>query len=151
MLRGFLQQMLRDRSGADDVLQQVMLEVWQRRSSFDPARASMASWIMTIARSRGIDQIRRQVPEPLDPAIAASVVDGRAPEEHPADELAEQWRMAHLLAQLPREEAEILRMRFHREMTQTEIAADTGIALGTVKMRMVSALKRLRELIDEEG
>ena len=59
--------------------------------------------------------------------------------------------MAHLLTLLPRDEAEILRMRFHDEMSQSEIAAATGIALGTVKMRMVSALGRLREMIESEG
>ena len=151
MMRGYLRQMLRDSSSSEDVAQQVMLEVWQRRASFDPSRSSLSSWIMMIAKSRAIDLMRRQVPEPHDPAVTATLVDRGASEQDPADELAEQWRMAHLLTLLPRDEAEILRMRFHDEMSQSEIAAATGIALGTVKMRMVSALGRLREMIESEG
>ncbi len=151
MMRGFLGQMLHNSATAEEVTQQVMLEVWQRRASFDPSRSSMSSWVMMIARSRGIDQLRRQVPEPHDPQVTATLVDSAAPQEDPADQLAEQWRMAHLLTLLPRDEAEVLRMRFHREMSQSEIAAETGMALGTVKMRMVSALGRLREMMESEG
>jgi len=150
MLRGYLQQVLRDRATAEEVMQQVMLEVWQRGASFDPSRGSLASWLMTIARSRAIDQLRRNIPEPQDPAVTATLIDRAAPEQAGADELAEQWRMAHLLTQLPREEAQILRMRFHREMSQREIAAELEMALGTVKMRMVSGLSRLREMMEAE-
>ncbi len=151
MLLGYLNQLLRDRAAAEDVTQQVMLEVWQRRASFDPGRSAMSSWVMMIARSRAIDHARRPQPEPHEPHVAASLLDRANPEPDPADELAEQWRMAHLLTLLPREEAEILRMRFHRELSQSEIAQATGIPLGTVKMRMVSALSRLRELIESEA
>jgi RNA polymerase sigma-70 factor, ECF subfamily len=150
LLRGYLQQVLGDRASAEDVLQQVMLEVWQRGKSFDPSRASVSTWVMMIARSRAIDHLRRRVPEPHDPAVTASLVDRVAPQEHIAETLAEQWQMAHLLTQLPREEAQILRMRFHEELSQREIAARTGIPLGTVKTRMVSALARLRVLMERE-
>jgi RNA polymerase sigma-70 factor (ECF subfamily) len=151
MLRSYLRQMLSDDAAAEDVLQQVMLEVWQRGSRFDPSRGSATSWLIAITRSRAIDHMRRRVPEPQDPDTATRLIDRLAPEAHVADELAEQWRMAHLLTQLPREEAHILRLRFHGDMSQTEIAAETGIPLGTVKMRMVSALGRLAELIDGEA
>ena len=67
MMRGYLTQMLHDGATAEEVTQQVMLEVWQRRASFDPSRSSMSSWVMMIARSRAIDQLRRHVPEPHDP------------------------------------------------------------------------------------
>ncbi len=150
MLRGYLRQVLRDGSSAEDVAQQVMLEVWQRRTSFDPARAAISSWVMMIARSRAIDHMRRQVPEPQDPAVAATMLDSSASQADPTETLAEQWRLAHLLSLLPREEATVLRMRFHQEMSQSEIASSTGIPLGTVKMRMVSALARMRTMIEDE-
>jgi len=151
MLLGYLTALLRDGAAAEDVTQQVMLEVWQRRASFDPGRSSMSSWMMMIARSRAIDHARRRRPEPHEPAVTAALADRADAEPDRADELAEQWRMAHLLTLLPRDEAEILRMRFHRDLSQSEIARATGIPLGTVKMRMVSALSRLRELIESEG
>ena len=64
--------------------------------------------------------------------------------------MLERWRVAHLLSRLRADEAELLRMRFYEGLAQTEIAERTGCPLGTVKMRMVAALRRLRDLLDEE-
>jgi RNA polymerase sigma-70 factor (ECF subfamily) len=143
---GYLVNALRDRSAAEDVQQQVFLEVWQRASSYDSQRASLLTWIMTIARSRAIDHLRRRVPEPAGPLATAE-------QEHPAvdetEALVERWRFAGLFERLHPDEAMVLRMRFYDELTQSEIAEHTGIALGTVKMRMVSGLRRLRELLEE--
>jgi RNA polymerase sigma-70 factor (ECF subfamily) len=151
MLRGYLKQLLRDEAAAEDVLQQVMLEVWQRGARFDPSRGSIVSWLLTLARSRALDQLRRQVPEPSDPSVTAAIIDRRSYDGDQLDDLAEQWHMAHLLKQLPRQEAQLLRMRFQLDMSQSEIASETGIPLGTVKMRMVNALERLRVMMDGEA
>lgn len=147
---GFLTAILRDRATAEDVQQQVFLEVWQRAALYDPERASVLTWILTIARSRAIDELRRRVPEPRDPSGAVAVLDS----SHDAarvDELVEQWHLAHLLGRLPAGEADVLRRRFYEEQTQTEIAAATGIPLGTVKARMTSGLQGLRRMLEEEG
>ena len=72
------------------------------------------------------------------------------PSETP-DELLERWRVAGLLRRLPREESQLLRLRFYDGLSQTEIAERTGIPLGTVKMRMVQGLNRLRDMIEQEG
>jgi RNA polymerase sigma-70 factor (ECF subfamily) len=143
---GYLVNTLRDRSAAEDVQQQVFLEVWQRASTYDAQRATLLTWIMTIARSRAIDHLRRRVPEPAGTLATAE-------QGHPAvdeiEALVEQWRFAGLLERLHPDEAMVLRMRFYDELTQSEIAEHTGIALGTVKTRMVSGLRRLRELLEE--
>jgi RNA polymerase sigma-70 factor, ECF subfamily len=146
---GYLINTLRDRGTAEDVHQQVFLEVWQRAPDYDPERASVLTWIMTIARSRAIDELRRRRPEPHDPSGSFEIAEDPDPELSP-DALIERWRVAHLLSQLRPEEAELLRMRFYEGLSQSEIAERTGIALGTVKMRMVAALRRLRDLIEEE-
>ena len=147
---GFLIRTLRDRATAEDVFQQVFLEAWERGPSYDPHRGSPLTWLMTIARSRAIDQLRRRVPEPRDPAGSLAFLEGEADPEEGIDALAEQWRMAYFLGRLPAEQADLLRRRFYGGRSQSEIAAETGIPLGTVKMRMVQALARLRELMDEE-
>jgi RNA polymerase sigma-70 factor, ECF subfamily len=147
---GFLVRALGDRASAEDVFQQVFLEVWQRGPSYDPERAAPLTWIMTIARSRAVDQLRRRVPEPRDPTGTAALLEGQADPAADLDALAEQWRMAGLLGQLPDDEADLLRRRFYGGASQREIAAATGIPLGTVKMRMVQGLARLRDLIDAE-
>jgi len=149
---GFLVKSLGDRGAAEDVQQQVYTQIWQRAESYDPNRGSLLSWLMTIARSRAIDHRRRRVPEPLDPDVAATQLDSRAAaEDERIDRLAEQWRIRELLDRLPEAEAEVLRRRFYGELTQSEIAEREGIPLGTVKTRMFTGLRRLRELIDEEG
>ena len=71
-------------------------------------------------------------------------------DESAVDELLEHWRMAGELALLPAEESELLRRRFYLGQCQTEIAAATGLPLGTVKSRMVSGLRRLREALEVE-
>ena len=63
---GYLVKTLGDRGVAEDVHQQVFLEVWKRSPSYDPERAGLLTWIMQIARSRAIDQMRKRIPDPVD-------------------------------------------------------------------------------------
>lgn len=149
VLFGYLRQVLNDRGAAEDVLQQVLLEAWQGGSRYDARRASVMTWLMTIARSRAIDAMRRRVPEPRDPAVATALLDRHHVEDDHAGAVAEQWQLTYLLSTLAPARAELLRMRFQLGMSQSEIAAQTGIPLGTVKTRMVSALEQLRGLMEE--
>jgi RNA polymerase sigma-70 factor (ECF subfamily) len=149
---GYLVQLLGDRTSAEDVLQQVLLEVWQRGSSYDPDRAGLLTWVLMIARSRAIDELRRRVPEPVDPAGHELYEQPGTGFESETDQLLERWRIASLLARLPREEASLLRLRFYEGLSQSEISEQTGIAVGTVKARMVRGLCQLKDLLEaEEG
>ena len=147
---GYLINLLGDRGTAEDIHQQVFLEVWQRAPAYDPERAGVLTWILTIARSRALDELRRRVPEPHDPSTLTVALAPDDDPEYSPDASLERWRVAHMLSLLSAEEAQLLRLRFYDDLPQTEIAARTGIPLGTVKMRMVSALATLRELLDEE-
>jgi RNA polymerase sigma-70 factor, ECF subfamily len=140
----FLNRFTGDRSAAEDIQQQVFLEVWQKASSFDPGRGSMLTWIMTIARSRALDHSRRRVPEPHDPTTAATMADSSETTATDIEKAIDDWHFSQLIESLPENEAEILRYRFHGELSQSEISERTGVPLGTVKSRMVSALERLR-------
>jgi RNA polymerase sigma-70 factor, ECF subfamily len=145
---GYLTGVLGDRGAAEDAMQMTMVEVWRRGASYDPSRGSLATWVLTIARSRALDQMRRRVPEPFDPGAVTQALDRDA--EDAVDRLLEQWRMAALMSSLPKEESSLLSMRFYDGLSQREIAQRTGIPLGTVKMRMVRALERLRDLIEQD-
>lgn len=146
---GYLVRALGDRGLAEDVQQQVFLEAWQRADQYDLRRAGLLTWLMTITRSRAIDQLRRRVPEPHDPSSPVVVLERDTEAEAVLDQRLEQWRVAGLLERLPEQEAVLLRMRFYDGLSQSEIAQSTGVALGTVKSRMVSALEALREMLED--
>ena len=111
---GLLLRTLGDRALAEDVQQQVFLEVWQRASSYDPARAGLLTWIMMIARSRAVDQLRRRIPEPRDPTGETGVLAAAdVSVEAEVDALADRWHIAALLRRLPEPEADVLRQRFY--------------------------------------
>jgi RNA polymerase sigma-70 factor (ECF subfamily) len=142
---GYLLRVLGDRGTAEDVHQQVFLEVWERGRTYDPARGGPGTWIMTIARSRAIDQLRRRVPEPRDPTAALALMEDPSSE---VDDLFDRWWMAAVLAELPAQEERVLRMRFADGLTQTEIAEALGMPLGTVKSWMGRGLARLRATME---
>jgi RNA polymerase sigma-70 factor (ECF subfamily) len=145
---GVLLRTLRDRDAADDVQQQVFAEVWRRAAQYDPSRAGLLTWILTIARSRAIDHLRRRVPEPVSTEEMVRLSGGG--DDVPETELIlDRWRATALLAVLPDHERELLRLRFYEELSQTEIAERLDLPLGTVKARMVRALRKLRTHIDE--
>ena len=141
---------LRDPAAAEDVRQQVFAEVWERRASYDPARGPVRAWVLMIARSRTIDQLRRRQPVPEEPETFERIVAPTRAEDSP-EAVVDRLGVAELLRQIPAEEAGLLRMRFYDGFSQSEIAARTGIPLGTVKMRMVQALNRMREMLEAEG
>ena len=142
---------IRDRSAVEDVYQQVLLEAWQRGRSFDPARASLRTWLATIARSRAIDHLRRRIPEPHDPTApyaGAREHDRTAPE--PVAQLVDRMTLEQLLQRLTPEEAEVVRLRWQLGLSQRQIAAHVGAPLGTVKSRTATALRRMRTMLEEE-
>lgn len=147
---GYLVRMLGNRATAEDIQQQVFLEVWTRGINYDPQRAGILTWIMQITRSRAIDHLRKRIPEPFDPQVNEAT-NSSVSLEPSTDELHNQWYVAHYLERLPQEESQLLKMRFVEDKSQSEIADETGIALGTVKMRMVQGLKRLREMMEADG
>ncbi|GGL81264.1 sigma-70 family RNA polymerase sigma factor [Wenxinia marina] len=126
---------------AEDVAQDVMAAVWRKAHQFDASRASVATWVFTIARNRRIDLARRKRPEPEDlpwgPDQAPAASDVVALQE-------DMDRLGSALAALPAAQREIIERAYFGELTHTEIAAETGLPLGTIKSRIRLALDRLR-------
>ncbi|MEO6301153.1 MAG: sigma-70 family RNA polymerase sigma factor [Paracoccaceae bacterium] len=132
---------------AEECAQDVMATLWQKAAQYDPARASVATWVFTIARNRRIDMARRdRRPEP-------EVLDwGPLDEPDQADiyQAAEETRvLGAALASLPEKQRLMIQRAFYGDLTHTEIAAETGLPLGTIKSRIRLALDRLRQKLTE--
>jgi RNA polymerase sigma-70 factor (ECF subfamily) len=143
---------VRDRSDAADVLQEVFWEAWQAAASYDAQRGTPEAWILTRARSRAIDRVRSvrrrsaTFVAPLDEAVAAAPGEGRV---DAAEQASDRQRVATALGRLPDAQREVIELAYFGGLTQTEIAERLKQPLGTVKTRIRLGLERLREAIRE--
>ena len=144
-IKGFLIKSGADATMAEECAQDVMTTLWRKADQFDPRRASVATWIFTIARNRRIDMLRRQNrPEPEE------LPWGPEPEPEQADVLAlqqESAQLARALKELPEQQRDLIEKAYFGDLTQSEIANLTGLPLGTIKSRIRLALDRLRHLM----
>lgn len=144
-VKGFLMRRGTDAGDAEELVQEVMLLVWRRAERFDPARASVTTWVFTIARNQRIDRLRRERrPEldPDDPAFQPDPVDGADAAFEAAEDGA---RLRQALVALPPEQADLLKMAYFEDKSHRAIADETRLPLGTVKSRIRLALARLRD------
>ena len=141
-IKGFLMKSGSSDTLAEEVAQDVMATVWQKAGLFDPARASVATWIFTIARNRKIDILRKQRrPEPED------LPWGPSAEPDQEDTIALQQdtvRLRAAIAELPEKQRDLVKQAYFGELSHSEIATETGLPLGTIKSRIRLALERLR-------
>jgi RNA polymerase sigma-70 factor (ECF subfamily) len=128
---------------ADEAAQEVMLAVWRRAGTFDPARAGAATWIFAIARNRRIDMLRRRRPEP-DPEDPLFHPDPEPPGEEAAAMRDRDRAVQAALGDLSPEQREVVRLAFYDGLTHAEIAAMLDAPLGTVKSRLRLAMGRIR-------
>jgi RNA polymerase sigma-70 factor (ECF subfamily) len=141
-VKAFLMKAGADETTAEECAQDVMATLWRKAHMFDATRATVSTWIFTIARNRRIDMLRRERrPEPEDLAWG--------PEEVPeAAELLllqqESTRLKAALAQLPQAQRDLVEKAYFGELSHSEIARQTGLPLGTIKSRLRLALEKLR-------
>jgi RNA polymerase sigma-70 factor (ECF subfamily) len=139
---------VRDTSEAEDVTQEVFAQAWAQAARHDGARGTVAAWLLMMARSRALDRLRRRraalKPGPADDALAE--IPDPAPSVEITTAAAEQARSARAaLATLPAAERVALELAYFEGLTHVEIAARTATPLGTVKTRIRTALRRVRE------
>lgn len=127
---------------AEECAQDVMATLWRKAGQFDPSRASVTTWIFTIARNRRIDVIRRQGrPEPED------LPWGPEPAPEALDLVAfrqEASKLGRALSVLPPKQRILIKHAYYDELSHSQIAAELGLPLGTIKSRLRLALDRLR-------
>jgi RNA polymerase sigma-70 factor (ECF subfamily) len=133
---------LRDPPAAEDVLQEVFMQIWRNPDSFTAARGSLGGWLAIVSRNRSIDVLRRKRPTTnVDDVPLASPYN--LAHEAECNSLMERAR--GVICKLPSEQRKTLEMAFFDGLTHSEIAEMTGDPLGTVKTRIRSGLITLRK------
>jgi len=153
MLHALARRVLIDSSDAEEVLQEAMLQVWNQAERYDSKRSSVSTWLVLITRSRAIDRLRsRRVSERTVQAAERERRHIHTSPEGPSNVFTQERhrRLEKELASLPEEQRQVLEMAFYRGMTQSEIAAETSIPLGTVKTRTLLAVRKLRKALRHE-
>jgi RNA polymerase sigma-70 factor (ECF subfamily) len=151
ILLGLVLRILHSRGEAEDVLQEVFLQVWRRASDFDEGRGRPFTWLVTLARSRAIDRLRS-----LDARGRAAIASRREPTEEVSDAGADTFRaeqgeiVRDALSQLSDEQRTTLLLAYQEGLTQTEIAERLKQPLGTVKTRTRAGLLKMRELLRDK-
>jgi RNA polymerase sigma-70 factor (ECF subfamily) len=135
---------LGDTGSAEDVLQEVFMQLWRNPNAFDASRGSLGPWLAVIARHRAIDSIRKRHPETdladvvisVEPDMAGNAERGRAIE-----------KVRGALASMPAPQRNALEMAYFEGLSHSEIAAKAGEPLGTIKTRIRSGLLSLRKVL----
>jgi RNA polymerase sigma-70 factor (ECF subfamily) len=132
---------LQDAAGAEDVLQDIFLQLWRNPDAFDASRGSLAAWLAVISRHRSIDRLRKRRPETdIEDCVIAGGPDLRDETERKL--VIDKVRV--VLAEMNPDQRKVLELAFFQGLTHTEIAEKTGEPLGTVKTRIRSGLQLLR-------
>jgi RNA polymerase sigma-70 factor (ECF subfamily) len=140
LANGLALRILRDASEAQDVVQEVFVQVWRQAARYDVGRGSPEAWLCTITRTRSLDRLRRRASRREEPSEAAPPPTGV-----PRTEEAIAVRKA--LDSLSGDQRRALELAYYEGLTQTEIAERLGEPLGTIKTRIRTAMIRLRDTL----
>lgn len=143
-------------STAEELMQEIMLTVWRRAESYDPAKAAASTWIFTIARNRRIDYLRgnSRIEVELDDAMLE-----RAIEQHNTNDTLEykttltqeSHKLFSAMENLPPEQQQVMHLSYFRGQSHGDIAQWLGLPVGTVKSRIRLALQNVRTNMDADN
>ncbi|HEY1984058.1 MAG TPA: sigma-70 family RNA polymerase sigma factor [Terracidiphilus sp.] len=133
---------LKDPGNAEDVMQDIFFQLWENPAVFNSSRGSLGAWLLVVARNRAIDSLRRRKPSDSveDVVLAAKTNLASEAESH---SMMDKVRV--VLNGLPSEQQKSLELAYFEGLSHSEIAAQTGDPLGTVKTRIRSALMSVRK------
>ena len=147
-LYGFALNSLGDRGAAEEIVQEVFLRAWRHAGRYDPARAGVRTWLYQITRHAIIDARRRAA---VRPRLATEPPAGEPEGGASLEQAMLGWQVAGALERLSPEHRQMIRLAQFRGLSMREIAAQTGLPVGTVKSRTWYALRSLRLVLEEMG
>jgi RNA polymerase sigma-70 factor (ECF subfamily) len=133
---------LGDTGAAEDVLQEVFMQLWRNPGGFDSSRGNLAAWLAVISRNRAIDAVRKRRP---DTDIADVIVSVEPDLAGDAERARAMEKVRGALGAMPSAQRSALEMAYFEGLTHTEIAAKTSEPLGTIKTRIRAGLLALRK------
>ena len=147
---GLAYRVLRDSALAEDAVQEAFITVWRTAGTYISERGKPRTWLLTLVHRRAVDLVRREqrrrMPGPAEepaPATPAAEDEATVRDRRRAVQAA--------LTQLPTDQRQALELAYYGGLTQTELAQQLGVPLGTVKSRMFAGLRRLGDLLREAG
>lgn len=144
LLQAVAERLLGERGAAEDLVHDVFLEAWRRADGYRPSRGSVRTWLLVRLRSRALDKLRSaQVRRELSESGSGVDLDRQPAPGDPFRGL-DRTRVRSALGQLPEAQRQVLELAYFRGLSATEIAAELGCPLGTVKSRTAAALSKLR-------
>lgn len=135
---------------AEEIAQDVMVTLWRKAASFDSSRASLATWLFTIARNRRIDHFRRARREDGDPTDPSMEPDPVMTPEQSLGDADRDGRVRRALSALNGDQLEVVRLAFFTGLSHGEIADRIGAPLGTVKSRLRLSFQKLKSELGRE-
>lgn len=159
MLLALALRMLRNRSDAEDVLQEVFLYVWRRACAYDSARSSVSTWLVLITRSRSLDRLKRhrRLSERIAENDLEQVIEAESRVAEDSDDgfdrvlgVERRERIRRELRRLPDTQREVLELFYFCGLTQKQIAERMAVPIGTVKTRTLLGVRKLRRALGRE-
>jgi RNA polymerase sigma-70 factor (ECF subfamily) len=147
-IKAYLMRQGADPAAAEDLVQDVMLTVWRRAAQFDRNKASVSTWIFTIARNRRIDTLRRARRPEIDPEDPVLVPDPGEPADRVVEAAQRRASLHAAVAELPEEQSTLLRLAYFEDKSHSVIAEELALPLGTVKSRLRLAMVKLRTALE---
>src|SRR6266496_6014940 len=136
---------LGETGAAEDVLQEIFMQLWRSPGAFDASRGNLAPWLAVIARNRAVDTLRKRRPQTeisetmvsVEPDLAAETDRGRVTD-----------KVRSVLKEMPAPQRQALEMAYFEGYSHSEISAKTGEPLGTIKTRIRAGLILLRKAVE---
>ncbi|MET8148368.1 RNA polymerase sigma factor [Actinoplanes sp. NPDC049668] len=144
------QRLLTNRADAEDVTQVTFVAAWTGRDGFDPQRGTMLGWLLGIARRKAVDRIRAAAREHRT-TETVQAQQPAAPAEESPERIVDRLVVADELSRLPDEQRRTLELAFFDDLTHPQIAAVTGLPLGTVKSHIRRGMANLRRRWEVDG
>jgi RNA polymerase sigma factor (sigma-70 family) len=150
-IRAYMMKLCRDRSVAEELMQETMVNIWRKADQYDPSRGPAAGWIFTIARNVRVDNFRKMKRPEFDPNDPAFVPEPLPEADYLVEAQEDSERLRVAMNTLPPEQLELLRYSFFEEASHSVIAKKLNLPIGTVKSRIRLAFSRLRDELGDRS